>query len=32
MRPYILAETNWKHLKDANMELAVLPWGATEAP
>jgi len=31
MRPYILAETNWKHLKDANMELAVLPWGATEA-
>lgn len=31
MRPYILAETNWKHLKDANIELAVLPWGATEA-
>lgn len=31
MRPYILAETNWKALKDAEMELAVLPWGATEA-
>lgn len=31
MRPYILAETNWKHLKDASFELAVLPWGATEA-
>ena len=31
MRPYILAETNWKHVKDANVELVVLPWGATEA-
>ncbi len=31
MRPYILAETNWKVLKDAQCELAVLPWGATEA-
>lgn len=31
IRPYILAETNWKHLKDAKMELAILPWGATEA-
>lgn len=31
IRPYILAETNWKHLKDAEIELAVLPWGATEA-
>jgi len=31
MRPYILAETNWKHLKDAKIELAILPWGATEA-
>lgn len=30
-RPYILAETNWKHLKDARFDLAVLPWGATEA-
>lgn len=31
MRPYILAETNWHALKDAKFELAVLPWGATEA-
>ncbi len=31
MRPYILAETNWETLKDANFELAILPWGATEA-
>lgn len=31
MRPYILAETNWKHVKDASFDLAVLPWGACEA-
>ena len=31
MRPYILAETNWKHVKDENYEVAILPWGATEA-
>jgi len=31
MRPYILAENNWNYLKDARYELAVLPWGATEA-
>jgi len=31
MRPYILAETNWFSVKDQNYELAVLPWGATEA-
>ena len=31
MRPNILAETNWEALKDAEFELAVLPWGATEA-
>jgi len=31
MRPYILAETNWKAIKDQNFELAILPWGATEA-
>lgn len=31
MRPYILAETNWKAIKDEDFELAVLPWGATEA-
>ncbi|MBD3627714.1 creatininase family protein [Cyclobacterium sp.] len=31
MRPYILAETNWKALKKEKIELAVLPWAATEA-
>jgi len=31
MRPYILAETNWKTIKNTEFELAVLPWGATEA-
>ena len=30
-RPYILAETNWKEVKSQNYQLAVLPWGATEA-
>ncbi|WP_373072597.1 creatininase family protein [Zeaxanthinibacter enoshimensis] len=30
-RPYVLAETNYKLLKDHQVELAVLPWGATEA-
>ena len=31
IRPYILAETNWEHLKDEQFDLAILPWGATEA-
>ncbi|MEP7143000.1 MAG: creatininase family protein [Ferruginibacter sp.] len=31
MRPFILAETNWKNIKDAKIDLAILPWGATEA-
>ncbi|WP_242923213.1 creatininase family protein [Pontibacter liquoris] len=31
MRPYILAETNWKEIKKEPFEVAVLPWGATEA-
>ena len=31
MRPYILAETNWEAVKDTDFDLAVLPWGATEA-
>lgn len=30
-RPYILAETNWKAVKDTVYTVAVLPWGATEA-
>ncbi|MBT1699836.1 creatininase family protein [Fulvivirgaceae bacterium PWU4] len=31
MRPYILAENNWKTVKETAYTLAVLPWGATEA-
>lgn len=31
MRPYILEENNWKNIKDSHYELAILPWGATEA-
>ncbi|MGI9552822.1 MAG: creatininase family protein [Aurantibacter sp.] len=31
MRPYILAETNWEAVKETKFDLAVLPWGATEA-
>jgi creatinine amidohydrolase len=30
-RPYLLAETTWKSVKDGHYEVAVLPWGATEA-
>ena len=30
-RPYLLKETNWKAVKNVDFELAVLPWGATEA-
>lgn len=31
MKPYILSECTWKELKTQRFELAVLPWGATEA-
>jgi creatinine amidohydrolase len=31
MRPYILAENNWKTIKDSQFDAAVLPWGACEA-
>jgi creatinine amidohydrolase len=31
IRPYILAENNWKTVKETNYEVAVLPWGACEA-
>ena len=31
MRPYILAESSWKAVKDFKTEVAVLTWGATEA-
>jgi creatinine amidohydrolase len=30
-RPYILTEANWKSIRETPCELAVLPWGATEA-
>ena len=30
-RPYILAETNWKTVRDTAYDIAILPWGATEA-
>ena len=30
-RPYLLAETTWKTIADTRYEVAVLPWGATEA-
>lgn len=31
IRPYILADTNWKTVKGTNYKIALLPWGATEA-
>ena len=31
MRPYILAENNWKTIKDSTFDVAILPWGACEA-
>jgi len=31
IRPYILAENNWKTVKETKYEVAVLPWGACEA-
>lgn len=30
-RPYLLAETTWKTVCDTPYEVAILPWGATEA-
>lgn len=30
-RPYVLAETNWKHVREEVFSVAILPWGATEA-
>ena len=30
-RPYILGESTWKTVRDTDYEVAVLPWGATEA-
>ena len=31
MRKYILAESNWADIIEAKIDLAILPWGATEA-
>jgi creatinine amidohydrolase len=31
IRPYILAESNWKDIRNSSFDLAILPWGATEA-
>ncbi|WBL43672.1 creatininase family protein [Algoriphagus halophytocola] len=31
MKPYLLKESNWKNLETHRFDLAVLPWGATEA-
>lgn len=31
MRPYVLEESTWKSVKETAYEVAVLPWGATEA-
>ena len=30
-RPYVLAESTWKQVKETPYSAAVLPWGATEA-
>jgi creatinine amidohydrolase len=30
-RPYVLAETNWQAVQSTLWQVAVLPWGATEA-
>src|SRR5438093_8760805 len=31
MRPYILDDLTWKTVRDTRYEVAILPWGATEA-
>ena len=31
MRPFVLAETTWKTVRETNYSVAILPWGATEA-
>ena len=30
-RPWVLTETNWKVVRELEYDLAILPWGATEA-
>jgi creatinine amidohydrolase len=31
MKPYILSESHWGEVKEHDYQLAILPWGATEA-
>src|SRR5687768_8133247 len=31
MKPYLASEVNWQFVRDTAYEVAVLPWGATEA-
>jgi len=31
MKPYLLGELTWKTVKNEDYEIAILPWGATEA-
>lgn len=31
LRPYVLSETSWKTVDQTRYDVAVLPWGATEA-
>ena len=31
MRPYLLGESTWKQVRDQEVDLVILPWGATEA-
>lgn len=31
MKPYLLAESHWDTIKGSHFDLAILPWGATEA-
>ena len=30
-QPHILATTNWKAIRSTEYQIAILPWGATEA-
>jgi creatinine amidohydrolase len=30
-RPYVLSETTWKTVRESEYQVAILPWGATEA-
>jgi hypothetical protein len=30
-RPFVLSDTTWKTVRGVEYEVAILPWGATEA-